>query len=142
MKSVEVHFISGVTLPLTSVVSATRMVARLSNARCMFNSCWLELTSLKMANHGPQKLRHNPVAWSVTVCATLLWQLALQNAIAKCRKLDSARRICRYRPVRISWHATRCTYRLLFQEPLGIMIPAESPGVRYPLAAIDAALLW
>ena len=32
----------------------------------------------------PQKLRHNPVAWSVTVYATALYQLGLQYAIAKC----------------------------------------------------------
>src|SRR5262249_7692394 len=42
------------------------MVARLSNARCMFDSCWFELTSLDRALHGPPKFRHNPVAWSVT----------------------------------------------------------------------------
>src|SRR5262245_41501606 len=45
------------------------------------------------------KLRHNPIDWSVTVYATLLYELALQNAIAKSKKLDSARRICRYRPI-------------------------------------------
>src|SRR6516165_7753855 len=60
------------------------MVARSSNARCMFDSCWLELTSLKMANHGPQKLRHNPVAWSVTVYATHSYQFVLKYAIGKC----------------------------------------------------------
>ena len=45
---------SAVTLPLTSVVSATCMVARLSTARCIFDSIWLELTSLDIAGDGPQ----------------------------------------------------------------------------------------
>jgi hypothetical protein len=66
------------------------MVARLSNARCMFDSCWFELTSLDMASHGPRKLRHNPIAWSVTVYATKLYQLAVQYAITKCNR-DFAR---------------------------------------------------
>ena len=37
-----------VTLPLTSVVSATRMVARLSIAACIFDPLWLELTGLRI----------------------------------------------------------------------------------------------
>jgi hypothetical protein len=37
-----------------------------------------------------------PLAWSVTVYATDLYYFVLQNAIAKCRKLYSACKICRH----------------------------------------------
>jgi hypothetical protein len=50
----------------------------------MFNSLWLELTSLGMASHGPRTLRHSPVAWSETVCvmqcANQFCKMQLQNA--------------------------------------------------------------
>src|SRR5262252_3738064 len=65
------------------------MAARLSTVGRTFDSCWLELTSLDMASHGPQKLRHIPVAWSVTVyatqrCTNRFCNMQSQNAIAKC----------------------------------------------------------
>jgi hypothetical protein len=35
------------------------------------------------------------------------------------------------------------TDRSLLGEPLGVMIPAESPGMRYSLASLDPALgVW
>ena len=59
------------------------MVARLSIARSIFDSCWLKLTSLDRALRGPPKIRHSPVAWSVTIYVTQLYESVLQNAIRK-----------------------------------------------------------
>ena len=72
-----------VSLPLTFVVSATRMVVRLCTTRCIFISFWLELTSLGMASHGPQKLRHSPVSLVSNGLRYTVVSIGLQYAIAK-----------------------------------------------------------
>ena len=59
----------------------------------MFDSCWFELTSLDRALHGPPKFRHNPIVWSVTVCATQLYELVSPYAIAKVQLAEIAWRL-------------------------------------------------
>jgi len=76
VKSVEVHFISG--YPTANICSVRHSYGgAIKHCTLHVCSCWFELTSPDMADHGPQSSVIDPVGWSVTVYVMHLYQFVL-----------------------------------------------------------------